>query len=96
MKPYDVVEALEKEVAEYCGANHAVAVDSCSNALLLALRYRFDKGFGRYVVIPRYTYVGVAQAIVNAGGVPCFRDEKWQGAYELAGVKIVDAAGLSF
>lgn len=94
MKPYDIVAELEKQVAEYCGANHAIAVDSCSNALLLAIRYRLDTGYTThgYISIPRYTYVGVAQAILNAGGKIVFRDENWQGAYELVYAGIIDAA----
>lgn len=92
MQPYEVVSELEKRVADYAGAPYAVAVDSCSNALLLSLAYRFTNGWPKTVSIPKYTYVGVAQAILNAGGNIVFRNEDWQGEYKLMGVKIIDAA----
>lgn len=92
MRPYDVVAALEDVVAEYTGAPYAVAVDSCTNALLIALRYR--NIMAGYVIasIPRYTYVGVAHAIINAGYIIGFRDEAWVGQYEIRGTNIIDAA----
>ena len=92
MRPYDIVDALENVVAEYGGSKYAVAVDSCSNALLLAARYRFMTGSPITVSIPKRTYVGVAQAILNAGGQLKFRDEIWQGAYELQGIDVIDSA----
>jgi len=92
MSPYDIVDELEKRVAAYGGSKYAVAVDSCSNALLIALRYRFDTGYQTSVEIPALTYVGVAQAILNAGGTCRFRNEDWQGIYEMVGVDIIDSA----
>jgi len=40
VSPYDSVDELERRVAEYAGAPYAVAVDSCSNALLISFAYR--------------------------------------------------------
>jgi dTDP-4-amino-4,6-dideoxygalactose transaminase len=37
--PYKIVKMFEEEVAEYTGAPYAVAVDSCTNALFLSLKY---------------------------------------------------------
>lgn len=92
MKPYDTVTELEKQVAAYAGAPYAVAVDSCSNAIMIALMYEFMNGAGPEVEIPRYTYVGVPQSILNVGGKIVFRDENWQGIYELRGTRIIDSA----
>lgn len=92
MQIYETVAELERIVAAYAGSNYAVAVDSCSNALLLAVKLRLMQGMGPEVEIPKLTYVGVAHAIKNAGGELHFRDEDWQGEYELKGVKVVDAA----
>lgn len=92
MRPYDNVAELEEQVAEYGGSNYAVAVDSCTNALLLALKYRFMHGDVPVVSLPKRTYVGVAYAVLNAGGTCVFRDELWQGAYRIEPVGIVDAA----
>lgn len=92
MNPYDVVAELEKRVAEYGGSKYAVAVDSCSNALLISIAYRLGNNYGGLVNIPKYTYVGVAQAIINCGGKVQFRDEDWQGQYSLFGLDIIDSA----
>ncbi len=91
MRPYDVVEALENVVAEYTGAPYAVAVDSCTNALLIVFVYRRLQGFD-FADIPEYTYVGVAHAIKNAGLNCLFRGERWQGQYEIYPLDIIDAA----
>jgi len=105
VQPYDIVDALEKRVAEYAGSKYAVAVDSCTNALLLALRYskwRSEHGvesvmYGdgtklESITLPNKTYVGVAYAVLNAGLKCKFKDYEWQGAYKLEGTDIIDSA----
>ena len=92
MNPYSIVSELEKAVAEYAGSKYAVAVDSCTNALLLSLKYCFLSSYNRFVEIPNYTYVGVAYSIINAGGLCRFRDENWEGNYILLGTNIIDSA----
>jgi dTDP-4-amino-4,6-dideoxygalactose transaminase len=85
---FDVVARFEASIAEYCGSKYAVAVTSCTSALLICCAYlRVEE-----VEIPRYTYVGVAQSILNAGGRVRFRDESWSGMYRLEPYPIVDAA----
>ena len=37
--PWDVVQIFENKVAEYAGSKYAVAVDSCTNAIFLCLKY---------------------------------------------------------
>jgi dTDP-4-amino-4,6-dideoxygalactose transaminase len=92
LNAYDNVAELERQVAEYAGAPYAVAVDSCSNALLISFAYRFACGYPREVILPKYTYVGVAQAVLNAGGTIKFVDMDWQGAYDIEPLDIVDSA----
>ena len=92
MNPYDIVAAFEETVAEYAGAKYGVAVNSCTSALMLACRFRFDQNYERCVEIPRYTYVGVAQAIHAAGGYCKFRDEDWSGGYWLESIGVFDGA----
>jgi dTDP-4-amino-4,6-dideoxygalactose transaminase len=86
--PYDVIELFEKELCAYTGADFAVAVDSCTNALMLCCEYLKVKT----VSIPRYTYASVPQAIKHAGGWVIFDDRKWSGAYSLDPYPIVDSA----
>lgn len=90
--PYDTVAALEERVAEYGGSKYAVAVDSCTNALLIALRYSKLNGCPDTVEIPKRTYVGVGFAILNAGLKIDFRDDDWNGEYQITGTNVVDAA----
>lgn len=88
MNPHQITRDFESAVASYCGSKYAVAVNSCTAALLLSCAYHeVDE-----VEIPKLTYVGVAQSILNAGGRVCFRDEDWQGAYYMRPYNIVDAA----
>ena len=89
---YDIVSELEKRVADYAGAPYAVAVDSCTNAILLSLIYTRCHYGMRVVGLPAYTYVGVAHAVVNSGGVCEFEDYVWDGAYKLGYTHIVDSA----
>jgi len=95
---YEVVRQFEKTVAEYAGAKYGVSMDSCSHALFLCCKYLFDKwGFNdKYnsptITIPKRTYVGVANAIVHAGGTLMFVDKKWSGVYQLKPFPIYDSA----
>lgn len=72
----------------YTGAPYAVAINSCTSALLLAVAYHNPE----YVSIPRKTYVGVAQSILNAGALVEFRDELWSGGYQLKSLPVWDYA----
>lgn len=94
--PYEIVDAFESRVAEYAGAPYGVAVNSCTSALMLSVAYVFMQGGcdGR-VWLPKYTYVGVAQAVIMAGGRCAFRHEDWSGAYELFPHRVVDNKGVS-
>jgi len=88
MKPFKIVEEFEKVVAEYAGAPYGVAVNSCTNALLLAMKYRNVKE----VILPKKTYVGVAFSVLHAGGKIKFEDYEWKGAYQLKPYPIWDSA----
>jgi dTDP-4-amino-4,6-dideoxygalactose transaminase len=88
---WDTVRDFERCVADYAGAPYAVAVDSCTNALFLLLRYQYMR-FGRLTYdVPKRTYVGVAQAVKNAGHDIRFHDRPWRGAYHM-GHGIIDSA----
>lgn len=70
------VAAFEEAFAEHLGVAHAVAVDSGTDALWLALRVALDgrPPEARDVLIPTFTFVATAGAVVNAGGRPVFVD----------------------
>ena len=71
------VGEFESKFAEYIGTNYAVAVNSGTSALELALQAlvlsgRIDMGAG--VIIPSFTFVAVANAVVMSGLTPVFVD----------------------
>jgi len=85
---FGTVQKFEREIAKFAGSKYAVSVDSCCNALLLCCYYlRVTE-----VVLPSFTYPGVACAVINSGGVPKFREKKWTGVYQLEPTKIYDSA----
>ena len=92
MHPYDNVAEIEKRIAEYAGAPYGVAVNSCTNALMLSIKLRFMEGHPHQVLLPAHTYVGVPYAVVNAGGTCLFEDFQWSGAYSLEPLRVVDSA----
>lgn len=93
MNPYLVVEELEKRIAEFTGAPHAVAVESGTAAIFLSLMYvKFQNKQIRTVRIPRYTYPSVPCSIIHAGGKVLFEDNDWKGEYQLFPYPIWDAA----
>ncbi|MBX9685834.1 MAG: DegT/DnrJ/EryC1/StrS family aminotransferase [Candidatus Obscuribacterales bacterium] len=67
------VAKLEKDVAEFCGAKHAIAVANGTDALELAL-WAADIGPGDEVITPPFTFAATAEAIALRGATPVFVD----------------------
>ena len=67
------VAALEAEIARRCGATHGVGVNSGTDALVLALRGCGLRP-GDEVIVPAFSFIATASAVVLAGGVPVFAD----------------------
>lgn len=89
MSPYQITRNFEAALCKYTGAPYVVCVNSCSNAIFLALRLL---NWQEEVEIPRRTYVSVAQQVKLAGYKLRFRDEEWRGAYQLKPTPIWDCA----
>ncbi|MFM6849332.1 MAG: DegT/DnrJ/EryC1/StrS family aminotransferase [Terrabacter sp.] len=64
---------FESELAAYVGADHGVAVSSCTAAIELALR-ALDLPAGSKVLMSTVTFCGAAAAIRHAGHVPVLAD----------------------
>ena len=64
---------FEKEFAAYVGAKHAVAVNSCTAALHVALLSQ-DIGAGDEVITTPMTFASTASTIIHTGATPVFAD----------------------
>ena len=87
--PWDVVKIFEEKVASYAGSKYAIALDNCTNAIFLCLKYLDFKG---NVHIPAQTYCSVPFTIIHAGATPVFTNEEWSGLYSLKPTNIIDGA----
>jgi dTDP-4-amino-4,6-dideoxygalactose transaminase len=60
---------FEREITEKLGIKHALFVNSGTSALTCCLA-GWDIGPGDEVIIPAYTYIATAAAVINVGAVP--------------------------
>jgi dTDP-4-amino-4,6-dideoxygalactose transaminase len=67
------VEAFEEELAAYLGVEHAVTLNSGTDALVLALR-ACDVGSGDEVIVPTYSFIAIPESVALAGARPVFVD----------------------
>ena len=67
------VASFERRFADYVGARHALALNSCTAALHLS-RLASGVKAGDEVVTTPLTFCATANVIVHAGGTPVFAD----------------------
>ncbi len=93
---FEIVKDFEKRIADYYGAPFAVATDSCTHALELALR--FDRSHYNIsqskVTIPARTYISVPFTLMKLDIPWSFVNVEWKQFYFLGGTRIADAAVL--
>lgn len=91
-KAFWVVDDFEEELASYCGAPYAVAVDSCTNAIFLSLVLEAQTRSHLVLTLPAHTYSGVAQAAINAGWGLRWNYDVWKKQYAIPPTRVIDAA----
>jgi perosamine synthetase len=67
------VDAFEQSWAEYCGHSYGIAVSNGTTALQVAVEAA-GVGPGDEVIMPSYTIISCASAVVRAGGIPILVD----------------------
>jgi dTDP-4-amino-4,6-dideoxygalactose transaminase len=73
------VEVFEKNLAEFVGTKYAVALNSGTDAIVLALRAS-GIGVGNEVIVPAYTFKSTIGSILAVGATPVLVDigEDWK------------------
>ncbi len=70
-----ITRSFEEDFARYLGVAGAVATNSCTSALVLALAV-LEIGPGDEVALPSYTCLTVLNAVVQSGAVPRLADNR--------------------
>jgi perosamine synthetase len=66
------VQAFETEFANMVGVNHAIAMNSCTAALEVALA--FQGADGGEVIVPAESFIATGMAVTLVGGTPVFAE----------------------
>jgi len=85
-----IIQRFEEKIADFFGSPYAVAVDCCTHALELCLRYKNVTSF----TVPRRTYISVPFLANKLNITLGWRNEEWEDYYYLGDTNIVDAAVL--
>jgi dTDP-4-amino-4,6-dideoxygalactose transaminase len=86
---FEIITKFENEVAKFFGAPYAIAVDSCTHGIELALRYTQAD----HIRVPKRTYLSIP-FLANKLWIDLFwKDEEWEDYYYLT-KDIIDAAVL--
>lgn len=80
---------FEKKIAEYCGANHTIALASATSGLELILKVFQIAGADQVITTP-YTYTATANIILHRGIKPTFVDVK-KGSFFMDEQRLYDA-----
>ena len=87
------VYALEAELAQFCGATHAVTCASGTDALLMVLMAR-GIGPGDAVICPTFTFAATAEVVALLGATPIFADVD-ETSFNLDAESVRDACAVA-
>ena len=85
---FELIEKFENKIAKFYGAPYAVAVDSCTHAIELCLRYKNPSN----IEVPTHTYLSVAFLGEKLGIKWIWKEENWKDYYYIGNTNIIDAA----
>lgn len=101
----EIITMFENKVAEFAGSKYAVAVDCCTHAIELSLRWKLYNGhltLGQTVYIPEHTYVSIYLMLKQLGFSIRFYDgqaatfldveKEWSGVYPIYPTAVHDGA----
>jgi dTDP-4-amino-4,6-dideoxygalactose transaminase len=86
----DFIVEFEQRLASYTGAPYVVAVDRCTNAILLAVVSTLPAP--ATVTLPRHTYLSVPMTLILHGYTVQFVDNDWVGSYNIGNTSVYDCA----
>ena len=69
----EFVKKFEEEFARYIGVKHAIAVNTGTAALHIAIA-ALDIGPGDEVIVPPFTFIATASSILHNNAIPIFAD----------------------
>jgi dTDP-4-amino-4,6-dideoxygalactose transaminase len=84
------IEEFEKLISTYFNSPYGIAVDCCTHAIELCLRYTKSKS----VTSPKHTYLSIPMTYEKLGLDWKFVDDNWTEYYHIQGTNIIDAATL--
>tara|TARA_R110001583_G_scaffold73623_8_gene204824 strand:+ start:6408 stop:7019 length:612 start_codon:yes stop_codon:yes gene_type:complete len=87
---FSTVKKFEDEIAQFFGSPYAVAVDCCTHAVELCLRYEKPT----HVSFPTRTYISIPFLGEKLGLYWYWNPAKWKDYYYIGASRIVDAAVL--
>jgi dTDP-4-amino-4,6-dideoxygalactose transaminase len=67
------VQTLEGQLADFCGARHAISCANGTDALVMVLM-AWGIGPGDAVLVPSFTFIATAEAVTLVGATPIFID----------------------
>lgn len=87
---FSTVKEFEEKIADFYGAPYAVAVDCCTHAIELCLRYEKPT----HVTFPSRTYISIPFLGEKLGLHWYWNISEWKDSYTIGNTNIVDAAVL--
>jgi dTDP-4-amino-4,6-dideoxygalactose transaminase len=87
------VRAVEAELAQFCGARHAVTCASGTDALVMVLMAK-GVGPGDAVVCPTFTFAATAEVVALVGATPVFADVE-EASFNLDPDSLRDACAVA-